>query len=143
MQHRSLSAWLALTLLAVTVASVPGADPAPELRYRWKAGQTLVYKVTIEVDHGDYTETLSGTPVYQINAADQDGIKLTFRGSLSERTQLKPDKKGILLPRGRPGFSPFGGVGTMRTIELTINERGEVVALKGATQLPYLLGNLS
>src|SRR5690349_485304 len=139
----SLAASVALATVACALPTAAAAEPAPELRYRWKPGQTHVYDVSIEADYGDYLDILSGKVVYQVNSADPDGIKVTFRGGLAERQQLKPDKKGILLSRPRMPFSPFTGVGAARSTDMTINDRGEVVSMKGTSQLPYLLGNLS
>jgi hypothetical protein len=149
MQNRVLSprvlvrVGLALALAPAVWATALADEQAPELRYRWKTGQAHVYQVNIEADYGDYTNTLSGNATYQVGAADQDGAKLTFRGGLTEKTQLKPGVKGILIPRPRFPGSAFTGVGAHRSIELTVNDRGEVVSTRGSSQLPYLLGNLS
>ena len=130
-------------LLALWAAPAVAADPAPEMRYQWKAGQSYMYAVTIEADYGEYTEVLSGNPVCDVTAADQDGIKFTFRGGLTEKRQLKPDRKGILLAQPRSPFSPFTGVGAARPVEVAINRRGETISSKGSAQLPFLLGDLS
>lgn len=143
MRTSCFTAKAALLSLFFTASALPAADEAPQLRYGWKTGQTHVYNVTIEADYGDYFEILSGTPLYQVTAADQDSIKLTTRGGLAEKQQLKPEKKGILLRGPRTPFSPFTGVGSTRGMELVINDRGEMISAKGSTQLPFLLGDLS
>jgi len=132
---------VAVALSAFVADFAAAADPAPELRYQWKAGQSYMYAVTIEADYGDYWEILTGHPVFDVKAADQDGIKMTFRGGLAEKQQLKPDKKGLLRPRSP--FSPFTAVGAVRPLELAINTRGETISSKGSAQLPFLLGDLS
>ena len=132
-----------IALGALWAAAALAADPVPELRYQWKAGQLHMYAVTIEADYGDYIEVMTGNPVYEIKSADQDGIKLTFRGGLAEKQQLKPDQKGLLLSRPRSPFSPFTGVGAPKLTEMAINRRGETISSKGSSQLPFLLGDLS
>jgi HEAT repeat protein len=133
----------ALAALAGGLPRAAADEAAPELRYRWKPGQTYVYSVSIEADYGDYLDVLSGNAVYQVNSADQDGARITFRGGLAEKQQLKPGQKGILLSRPRMPFSPFTGVGAAKATDMTVNDRGEIISIKGTSQLPYLLGNLS
>ena len=133
---------IAFSLCALWAASAGAADPVPELRYQWKAGQSYMYAVTIEADYGDYMEVLTGNPVYDIKSADQDGITLTFRGGLTEK-QVAKDNKVLLLTRPRSPFSPFTGVGAPRQTEMAINLRGETITSKGSSQLPFLLGDLS
>jgi HEAT repeat protein len=139
----SLAVVAALAALAGGLPRVGADEAAPELRYRWKPGQTYVYSVSIEADYGDYLDVLSGNVVYQVNSADQDGTKITFRGGLAEKQQLKPGQKGILLSRPRMPFSPFTGVGAARSTDMAVNDRGKVISIKGTSQLPFLLGNLS
>ncbi len=148
----SLVRWarLGALLLSLLTLSWVGAAPVPEggktatPRYLWKEGQTHVYSVTVEVDQGDYLDILSGTPSFTVGKADQDGIQVTFRGALRERQQAKPGKRILFGPSRISPFSPFTGVGsTPRSTELKISSRGEILSVKGSSQLPYLLGNLS
>jgi hypothetical protein len=86
------------------------ATDAP-LRYGWKAGQTLVYSVTVEADRGDYSDILKGRPSFRVTSADGDGITASFSGTLSESRQVKPGKRIIFRgPRRFSPFSPFTGV---------------------------------
>src|SRR5262249_39636149 len=122
-------------------------DKTSALRYRWKAGQTYAYSVTVEIDQGEYLDVLSGTPTYTVVKADADGTKPSFRGTLAEKSEAKAGRRIPLRRTRMSPFSPFTGVSSGaaagRASELTINDRGEVTATQGSSQLPYLLGNLS
>lgn len=133
---------LALLLVASTALHARAGEDN-KLRYRWKTGDNPMYHVTVEADHGDYLDVMTGHPGFTVTGANADGITVTFRGALSRKQQLKPGVKGIIMPRPSSPFSPFTGIGTVRSITMTINDRGEVITTTGTTQLPYLLGQLS
>lgn len=154
-------------LAAAEARKAENADAAPPLRYGWKAGQILAYSVTIEADRGDSIEILQGMPTYTVRSANQDEIKVDFRGTLTESQKRKaatgpprfgpfgpplrpPSIRRPIRPPFRPSlpspFSPLGGVGIGgfgRGSEITFNPRGQIITITGKSQLPYLLGNLS
>lgn len=125
------------------------ADARPRLRYRWDAGKSYAYSVQIEADLGDTIELFSGTPLYTVRSIGRDGTTLLFTGRLMPQQRLKaghPIRFGR-PPRLRSPFSPFSGVGfpTLPAGEhvLQINDRGELQSVRGQSQLPFVLGNLS
>lgn len=139
---------------AVVVAIVFSQQPAtaedlksPELKYLWKSGQYYTYSVVIEADQGDYWDVYSGYPTYTVLSVDDEGIKLSFRGTLKESRKAKPGRRvRIFGGRRRTPFSPIDGVGRRgknRDTELTIDQHGNLVSIRGSSQLPFLLGNLS
>jgi len=138
----SALAVLFATLLATTFAASAADDKKEGLQYAWKKGQAHAYRVTIEIDQGDYVDLLSGTPLFTVKDANMDGIQISLRGGLTERRQNKPGKRVIGPSSIRSPFSPFTGVGPGRGMDFTINRLGEVVSSKGSSQLPYLLGDL-
>jgi hypothetical protein len=144
-RSKHVAVWLLPLLTCSLLGDVLSAaeEPAPQLRYRWQAGQTYVYRVSAEIDQGDYLDILSGTPSYTVAKVEPDGIILTFRGSLQDRKQAKPGKRIIFRPQRVSPYSPFTGIGSSRASELTVNDRGEILSMKGSSQLPYVLGNLS
>lgn len=125
-----------------------------ELRYAPEAGASHAYSVEITAELPDATETLKGVVVYTVKERNQDQIKLEYRGGLN-RTRKAKAQAGNGPPRGprRPGRptpgprSPFEAPTfkglTQTTNQLTLTSRGDVVAIEGSSQLPYLLGNLS
>jgi len=144
-----LGSGVALCLLVLFGVSVQAADDAGELRYQWKADQTLVYHVQIEVDQGDYWTILSGHPTYHVTSADRDGLQFRFSGLLNESQKPKPGKRILFRgPRRMSPFSPFtgvspGGLGRTGPTVIKMNPRGEIISKTGSSQLPFLLGNLS
>lgn len=135
-------------------AASPPAKPAPAsfpapLRYRWQAGKTYVYSVTIEADEPEAVETYTGTPGYVVRTTGIDGTELVVSGRLMQSQKFKPDRNG---PFGRPPqfrgpYSSFSGVGIQpfpgEEHVVKINERGNPQSVRGQSQLPYMLGNLS
>ncbi len=141
-------------IAAVVVAMISSQQPAtaqdlksPELKYGWKPGQYYTYSVVIEADQGDYWDVYSGYPTYTVLSVDDEGIKLSFRGTLKESRKAKPGRRvRIFGGRRRTPFSPIDGVGRRgknRDTELTIDQHGNLVSIRGSSQLPFLLGNLS
>jgi hypothetical protein len=136
----------ALLFGQLATAQEESSTNAP-LRYGWKAGQTLVYSVTIRADRGDYFDVLKGRPSFHVKSADGDGITASFIGTLSESCEVKQGKRIFFRgPRRFSPFSPFTGVSGASIRggnEVSINLRGGIVTSRGSSQLPFLLGNLS
>jgi len=130
------------------VKPAPASLPALP-RYRWQAGKTYVYSVRIEADEPEAVEVYSGTPGYVVRATGIDGTELVVSGRLMQSQKLKPDRNGPfgLPPRFRGPFSSFSGVGIQpfpgEEHVLKINDRGNAQSVRGQSQLPYMLGNLS
>ncbi len=141
--------------LAATVAisfSLYSDATAQSLRYNWKEGQKFSYQFDITVDADDATTTYKGITNYTVDKVATDQLRVTYRGGLNEA------KKSKQTNRGRPGFGiPFGGPPsipgpfskptfagkTQTTNKITLTPRGDVLAMEGDSQLPYLLGNVS
>jgi HEAT repeat protein len=122
------------------------AESIPSLKYRWEADRKYAYKFHIEIDDGDWVETLSGTPIYTVKHADKDSATLGFSGRLVPHRRVKsgfPDPRSALRFQFFSPFSGLSGAGTHQQHELTVGPWGEVKNIRGESQLPFLLGNLS
>lgn len=143
--------------LAAICLSVAAFAEAP--RYQWQPAQKFVYEIEIVAELPDETETLKGQTVYTVKST-ADPLKVDYRGGLTKTTKKKPgtnsSRPGGFGPFGPGGFgrppmalSPFAQrVNPFMGLEQTSNEisltsQGSVLALKGTSHLPYLLGNLS
>ncbi len=143
------------SLVGLFVAGICFAE-AP--RYQWKDGQEFVYQVEIVADLPAEVETMTGHAVYTVKSA-ADPLKISYRGGLGKVTKRKPGAGssrpsafGPFGPRGfapPPPFSPFARRSNpfqgleQTTNEVSLTARGVILALKGTSHLPYLLGNLS
>ena len=120
--------------------------PAAEgpLRYQFKAGTSVVYKVEIRADRGDEIQIHSGNPEFKVQSVEGGNAKVLLGNPrLGERTEVKP---GVVRGFGPPRFpsmrfprSPFEFQGH----ELTLNDRGQVVNERGSSQVPFMLGHLA
>ncbi|WP_145271755.1 SHD1 domain-containing protein [Planctomycetes bacterium SV_7m_r] len=121
-----------------------------QLEYRWKPGQKFSYDVKIVVDAVDEVVTYQGMTHYTVVTLGPDQSTVTYRGGLTESKRQK-NAGGNRVPFGPPGFggppSPFSrptfAGKTQTSNKITITTRGEVLAMEGDSQLPYLLGNVS
>lgn len=138
--------------LCAAASAVQAQGPA-KLAYRWETDREVAYEVVITADEAESNEELKGVVYYQPTSVDADVAKLSFRGGLAKLTKPKPEARprGIRPPFGPRGFgapfdpfqrSPFTGLGHA-TNEITLTPQGEVQSMKGNSQLPHLLGNLS
>jgi len=127
------------------------AQPAP-LRYDWQPAQAFAYRVKIEVDLPTKTETYQGTIHFTVKSADGDSRSVTYQGGLTQATNWKESagSRGAgprFGPPRMPPPSPFSRSsfrGTEQTTnEITLSPTGAVKQMKGDSQLPYLLGNVS
>src|SRR2546430_13412789 len=66
-------------LLATRFAASAADDKKAGLQYSWKKGEVHAYRVTIEIDQGDYVDLLSGTPLFTVKDANTDGIQISLR----------------------------------------------------------------
>jgi hypothetical protein len=130
-------------LLLVVVAGPAWSQAKADLKYKFKAGDTYVYKVEIKADTGDEFRILSGNPEFKVQSIDGGNAKLLLSNpNLGERTELKPGARAGFAPPRFPSMrfprSPFEFTGH----ELVLNERGQVVNERGQSQITYMLGQL-
>lgn len=127
--------------------------PPAKLAYRWEPGREVAYEIVITADEAESIEELKGVVYYQPTSVDENVARLSFRGGLAKVTRAKPEARprGIRPPFGPRGLgapfdpfhrSPFTGLGHT-TNEIALTPQGEVQSMKGSSQLPHLLGNLS
>lgn len=145
--------------IALTLFLSVGTEGRAELRYAPETKATHAYSVEIVAELPDATETMKGVIVYHVKESKGDQIKLDYRGGLSRSRKAKaaagarrPGPRGFGGGRrpGRPAPGPhnpfaaptFKGL-TQSTNQLTLSPEGDVLAIEGSSQLPYLLGNLS
>ncbi|MFI4851383.1 MAG: HEAT repeat domain-containing protein [Gimesia chilikensis] len=138
---------LVLFLTAGLPALLSAADPVA-LKYQWKQGQELAYRIEIEVDLEDSTEVLSGIEQYRVKEATDHSLTIRCTGSLNSIRNIK-HKQGrrLIIPRA-PHSNPFAGLtgsmaGVMNPHEILMNRFGEIETIKGSSLLPYLIGHLS
>lgn len=151
MDAASRSLLASAAFLAILIAFTE--EGRAELRYAPKAGTSHAYSVEIVAELPDATETLKGIIVYTVKEQTDEQIKLEYRGGLTKARKTKAAAGGPRGPRrppGRPGpgmHNPFATLtfkGLMQTTnQLTLTPEGDVLAMEGSSQLPYLLGNLS
>lgn len=142
---------LAATAQALCLTHSAGAQTTP-LRYDWQPAQGFAYHVKILVDLPTKTETYQGTIHFTVKATDADSRSVTYQGGLTQATSWKEpaSSRGVgprFGPPRMPPPSPFSRSsfrGTEQTSnEITLSPSGEVKQMKGDSQLPYLLGNVS
>jgi hypothetical protein len=144
------AALLGVSLLGCLSSTSFAATPA--LAYQFKAGSNYVYAVRIEATEPKYIATSTGNLTYTIKAANQDGITLAARGSVStqrkakEGVSLRPPSFGDgVLRIGGFRFSDLGPMGGPFATpnEVQIDAQGRVLRETGEAQLPQAFGALS
>ncbi len=139
-------------LLACLLPTMLNAS-AQSLDYKLTKDQVVPYRVTVTATLPSSVETLKGLIALTGKGADGENQIIEFKGGLtkstkSTRPQTMPFRGGF---RGRPGGGPprgpfdqpdFRGL-TQSTSTLVISSKGDVESMRGDSQLPYLLGNLS
>lgn len=145
-------------LLVALAPTITLAAPAQPLRYRFQPDQQFAYEVDISADMPTKVETLKGVISYKVTSTG-DPLKVTYNGGLKKSSKTKPGESsgrsgfrppgfgGAPFPMGMGGpfgrsSNPFKGLSTT-TNQITLTPRGSIRAMKGDSQLPYLLGNLS
>jgi hypothetical protein len=129
-----------------------GSAATPELTYQFKAGSNYVYSVRVEATEPKYVATSTGNLTYSVKTANQDGITLTARGSVStqrkakEGVSMRPPSFGDgVLRIGGFRFSDLGPMGGPFATpnEVQIDAKGRVLRETGEAQLPQAFGALS
>ena len=144
----------ALVFVCTSVMMSPGIAAEP-LRYDIKPKQVVPYTVTITVETPSSVETMAGVIVYTGRKAADNDLTIEYSGGLKKSTKRTKSSGS----RG-PGFGPFGRRGgppiprspfdrpdfrglSTTTNTLVISRLGSIESLRGDSQLPHLLGNLS
>ena len=146
---------------AAKLATLPesGRAGSEPLRYEWEAGARYPYRVSIVVDHGSETETISGNPTWIVRNRYPGQAEFTLSGDQLVSTRItKPDRVPRFDPLDIPSIPrfprtafPTGGwrgptFPSSRPVEhiVRIDDRGRMVAEQGEGEsLPYFLGSLS
>lgn len=128
------------------------------LRYSIGAQQVVPYTVKIEAETPVAVETLSGIMAYTGKQKENGTLTIQFSGGLSKTSKSKSNsgRSGGFGPGGfGPGGRPGGGIPrspfdqpdyrglTQSTSDLVLTDTGSVKSMRGDSQLPFLLGNLS
>ncbi|MCM2370966.1 SHD1 domain-containing protein [Aporhodopirellula aestuarii] len=126
---------------------------AQPLEYQLSKDQVVAYRVTVTATLPSSVETLKGLIAFTGKGTDNANQIVEYRGGLTKSTKstvarTMPMRGGF---RGRPGGGPprgpfdqpnFRGL-TQSTSTLVISSKGDIVSMRGDSQLPYLLGNLA
>jgi hypothetical protein len=133
-----------------------GAQSPGKLRFKGQEGQAYAYDIKITAETDDYTETFQGVVSFKFNSVGDQQLQVTYQGGLNKTRKSKPKPQ-----TGRPPFGPFGPgfhriprppspfsrtpfKGTTQTTNvLALTPQGRIQSMKGDSQLPYLLGNVS
>jgi hypothetical protein len=125
-------------------------NSAGQTTYTLENGKKFSFEFEITVDMSDEIISYKGMTHYTVTAASEKQIRLTYQGGLLETIKRKESTPFPPFgpPRGFPGlpafFTQLNFLGkTQTTNQITMLPRGQVLALDGSSQLPYLLGNLS
>ena len=124
------------------------AEPAVQvLKYRWQTDRVMSYSVKIEAELSDETVTMTGTPSFRVRWADADRAELVYSGTLSSGIRARagaPFGYAARPPRHMfPAFGGGGGAPFPSEHALEVDHFGKPRDIRGDSQLPYLLGNLS
>lgn len=140
-----------LALICILVIVSFSDVTAQTFSYKLEPQKTVAYNVTITAETPTAVETFSG--MFALTGVQTEGAHLTisYSGGLSKSAKLKSSNIGF--PRGFGGSfppiprSPFDQPDLRGLVqsnsEIVITEKGGVKGMRGNTQLPYLLGNLS
>jgi hypothetical protein len=119
-------------------APLPAAS-IPELRYRWKQGQTYVYYVTVVSENAQYNESISGNVTFTVKSTNDDETQLVMTEDLKGGDKWTPVRI-VVYPRH---FVHAYAVPTKNEVTITLDPRGRVLHTEGSRPLPFLLGDLS
>jgi hypothetical protein len=142
---RWLRAWLLCLVFVVCAGwAAAQADAGKDLQYRFKAGETYIYSVTVVGEIGSTTETTKGQVQFTAKSAGADQIQLIPHVVLSKQVRAPAGRrvgKGPMLPRMPRMPTPFMRKGRFITArELVIDPSGKILRFSGETSLPLLLG---
>ncbi len=123
---------------------------AQVLRYAPAVGNEYHYEISIEMQIANKKRMLRGQTRYRVESVENDEVRMTCSGGLRDDGQSSDGNgPGDLAPfpwaGGNPSpfaRTPYRGM-TPTTSEVTINRHGELIAMKGQSELPYFLGELS
>jgi len=146
-------------VIAVLLSHGLVADPvcSEELRYAGMDGATFAFQINVTVEGPIDLTTYAGVTRYSVDKHDNEQLRLTYRGGLAETTKIKASTSSS--GPFRAPFGPLGPFGAGRipnpfaqptfagksptTNRITMTSRGNVLAMEGDSQLPFLLGNVS
>ena len=118
-----------------------------KLHYRWKKGQSYVYRVKIKSDRGYYSQYYSGDVTYNVKSVAPDEIVLGMTANMTRGDRLEPFDVFVLMdprfgarsligPRGYPVRVYRGS--PSKEVVVTVDPQGRVDYIKGDAQLPFL-----
>jgi hypothetical protein len=81
-----------------------------KLRYRWKKGQSYVYRVKIKGDRGYYSEYYAGDVTYTVKSIEPDGAVLGMSANMTRGDRLEPVDVFVIASPADP-MGPFGSNG--------------------------------
>ncbi|WP_372896888.1 SHD1 domain-containing protein [Stieleria sp.] len=137
--------------VALTLEAVANAEP---LRYRIAPDEVVPYTVTITADTPSSVETMQGVIVFTGKQTEGETMTVEYSGGLSKSVKSKssgsgprrggfgPRPGGPPMPRGPFDRPDFQGL-AQSTSTLVLTSTGGVESMRGDSQLPFLLGNLS
>lgn len=148
---RTSQSLAAAAFALVSIIVVPDGSRAELLRYNIKPQQVVPYDVTIVVVAPKVIETMTGMIQYTGRKVEGQNLTLLYQGGLTKKTKTKGQgrRPGFGPPRRRFGRGPAGMFnsdtkGLMTTTNtLVMSNTGNLKTLRGDSQLPYLMGNLS
>ena len=148
--NRRLAQAIHTGVVSVFVGLIASPVEAQSLQYKIQADQKIPYSVTVTAETPSSIETMKGMFVITGKGKDGDTLMLGYQGGLNKSTKSKSSGRSGFGPRfgpppipGSPFDRPtFGGL-SQTTSSFVVSNNGEVESMRGASQLPYLLGNLA
>jgi hypothetical protein len=143
---------LTLSMIGTFVFLACSASKAwsQRLQYDLSKDQKAFYEYDIQIDTSANFVTYTGIVDYSVTMTNDQLVRLTFQGGLTEQTKPKPNREaefGSVFPR--PPMIPsiftrsnFAGKSHSKN-SIGMTRTGQVLTLDGTSQLPFLLGNLS
>ncbi len=137
-ENMPLAAQLGITPVPPTDSPARSFD-LEKLRYRWKIGQTYVYRVQLTARSGYHIEELVGEVSYKVQAIQGDQITLTSTSKLVPKHVPFSGVRGGI--RRGPLFWSLSRRPIPPKTTITIDSRGRVVGRAGVPLTPLLLGD--
>ena len=132
-------------------ASAPGPKQQPiahvepsKLRYQWKKGQTYVYRVKIEGQHGNRSERLAGDVTYKVKSVTDDEAELVVTQALNREGKSEPISVDLYSYPSMPNNEWWvWNMDMTSEVTIKVDPFGKVVYIEGHSDMPFLLGDLS
>ena len=146
-----VACWIMVLAFLIAIDTTALAEP---LRYKIGPNDVIPYTVTITADTPASIETLKGVIAFTGKQVEGDTLTVEYSGGLTKSVKSKTRSSGPFgggfgrrpggppIPRGPFDRPDYRGL-VQSTSTLVLTNMGGIENMRGDSQLPYLLGNLS